>query len=120
MPTFNVDGESKINTVVGGILTCIIFITTLLYAGIKLDQLLSKGNPNINYTNIDDYISPEERLDLNEIGFRMAWSVEGNLDKKNKNDSRYVKWMVRFYGKENGVKFEKFVPFHKCTEEDYA
>ena len=50
----------------------------------------------------------------------MAWSVEGNLDKKNKNDSRYVKWMVRFYGKENGVKFEKFVPFHKCTEEDYA
>ena len=119
VPAFNIDGETKINTIVGGILTALIFMTGLLYAGVKLDHLLNRDNPNINFTDIEDYFSLDERLDLNEIGFKIAWSVEGNLDNKNKNDSRYVKWLVRFYGKEDGVKVETVLPVHKCTEEDY-
>ena len=78
MPAFNIDGETKINTIVGGILTALIFMTGLLYAGVKLDQLLNRDNPNINFTDIDDYYNLEERLDFNEIGFKIAWSVEGN------------------------------------------
>ena len=50
----------------------------------------------------------------------MAWSVEGVLDKKNKDDPKYVKWIVRLIGKENGTWYEKILPHYKCTEDDYA
>ena len=59
VPAFNVDGETKINTVVGGILTALIFMTGFLYAGIKLDHLLSRDDPIINHTEITDEIRLE-------------------------------------------------------------
>ena len=36
------------------------------------------------------------------------------------NDPRFVKYMVRIYGIKDGVEYEKMIPYHKCTEEDWA
>ena len=108
------------NTVVGGIISTLIITLVFVYAGIKLDHLIHRDNPNINQMDIPDFFPIDEVLNLTEIGFRMAWSVEGNLDKENKNSSKYVKWLARLLGKENGVWYEKVLPIHKCTEDDYA
>ena len=37
-----------------------------------------------------------------------------------KDDPRYVKYLVRIFGKKEGKEYEKFIPFHKCTDEDWA
>ena len=34
-------------------------------------------------------------------------------------DPRYVRLIIRHFWKENGEKFEKILPYHICTEEDY-
>ena len=49
----------------------------------------------------------------------MAFSVEGFLDQEMKNSPEYVKWFVRLFGRKDNVEYEKIIPHHKCTEEDY-
>ena len=58
-------------------------------------------------------------MDLNEVGFRMAVSVEGFGPDDLKDDKRYVKYIFRMYGKKNWEPYERILPYHKCTDEDY-
>ena len=37
-----------------------------------------------------------------------------------KDDPKYVKYLVRIFGKKEGKEYETFIPFQKCTEEDWA
>ena len=108
------------NTVVGGIISTCILTLVFIYAGIKFNHLINRENPNINKIDIEDYYSVEEVLNLTEIGFRVAWSVEGNLDKQNKIDSKYVKWLSRISGKKDGEWYQKIMPIHKCNEDDFT
>ena len=36
-----------------------------------------------------------------------------------KDDPRYVKFLVRIFGIENGQEYERIIPFYKCKEEDW-
>ena len=57
---------------------------------------------------------------LNEKKFRFALTVESYYEPiMMKNDPRYVKYIFQFYGKRKGEYFSRFLPFHKCTDEDY-
>ena len=56
---------------------------------------------------------------MNAINFRIAFTVEGYIDKKRKDDPRFVKYLVRLYGKKEGKRFEWLVPYHECTKEDF-
>ena len=52
----------------------------------------------------------------------MAFTVEGQFEKERKDDPHFTKFLVRrlvIDPKEN-YREERFVPYHKCTEEDYA
>ena len=53
--------------------------------------------------NFFDY---QTKLDLTRIGFKMAFSVEGYLDSELKDDPRYVKYIVRIYGKRNDTLYQ--------------
>ena len=57
---------------------------------------------------------------MNERDFRIAFSFEGYLDEVLKVDPRYVKWIFRIWGAKNNEKYERILPYHKCTPEDYA
>ena len=46
MPAFNIDVESKVNTVIGGVISALIITLVFIYAGIKLDHLVNRDNPN--------------------------------------------------------------------------
>ena len=60
----------------------------------------------------------ENAVDLNDLDFKVAVSFEGFRDKKFKIDTRYVKWIIRMVGENEGVSYEKIIPFHKCTNDD--
>ena len=106
IPTFNMSGMDKVHTMTGGILTCLTVIVILGYAVIKFDHLISKHNPLISEVTEQYIFGSEEKIDLIDIGFKFAWTFEGYLDKKRKDDSSYVKQIVRLYGNKNGEEFE--------------
>ena len=105
LPMFNLKGESKVFTLVGGVFTVIIVCIWLVYATIKFEHMITKHNPLISEVNEQNFFDYETRLNLQQIGFKMAFSIEGYLDSKTKDDERYVKILVRIYGKEEGEEF---------------
>jgi hypothetical protein len=59
-------------------------------------------------------------VDMKDINFRAAFSVENYFDRRMIDDPRYVKTLMRLIGTRGGEKYEKILPHHKCTEADYA
>ena len=80
-------------------------IMTLVYGFIKFTHLMSKHNPFISEMTEKNFFDYNTRLDLNEINFKMAFSLEGYLDSVVRDDPWYVKYIVRIYGKKNGEPF---------------
>ena len=120
LPTFNLKGETNVQTCSGGVLTLLITLVTLAYAAIKSVHLASKKNPQVTEFTEEGFFESSDVLNLSDVGFLMAFSVEGSVDGEMKDDPRYVKYVVRLIGKKEGVKQEKFIPYHKCTANDWA
>ena len=60
-------------------------------------------------------------LNLNDSKFRIAVTIEDYYSPRElKTDPKYVKWIFRKYGKRDGVWYQELLPYHVCTEEDYA
>lgn len=119
LPVFNIKGTEKVSTLTGGISTVLIAVILLTYSSLKLLQLVSKENPNVSEVNELDYYNFEEVLSLQDIDFKIAFSVEGYLSREIKDNPKYVKYIVRQFGKENGYPYERILPYHKCTLEDW-
>ena len=120
IPAFNLNGETNVKTIAGGFFTLVIFLLTLSYAALKLVELLVGRNPTINDSNIDGFFDKSTTLNFNEIGWRMAFTIEDEFHSRRIQDSRYVKWIVRLYITKDGKQSEKRLHYHRCTAEDYA
>ena len=119
LPTFNIRGNEQVTTRAGGIATLIIFVVLLVFGGLKFEQLLARKNPNLRSYTKD--LDVDETLNLSERKFRMAFSIEPYYAPfELKNDPDYVRWVFQLWGKKDGISYEKILPYHLCTEEDYA
>ena len=93
-------------------------IALFIYAGLKLDTLVNRENPNVS-TFIEEFaLGSDDKVNLKNVGMRFAWTFEGYSDKELKNDPRYVKQLVRMSGRTAGKSEEIILSFHVCTEED--
>ena len=120
IPSFNLKGETRVNTVFGGMITVGILTLTLAYAILKGIDLVTRKNPTINDYLIPSHFDALESVNLNEIGFKVAFSFRNYFSEELIDDSRFVRWIVRKNGIKNGKEFEELVPYHKCTDADYA
>ena len=82
VPAFNVGGETRVSTVCGGIISVLVMTLTLTYSIVKLTQLINKQNPTINQVTIPNHYAPIDRQNLNDINFRMAFTVEDSHNKR--------------------------------------
>ena len=119
VPSFNLKGESKVNTLFGGVVTALILLLTLGYSILKAIQLTSRSNPSINVSTIPSYFDVTETVNLNEINFRLAFSYRSYNSKELVDDPRYVRWIVRMRGRRDGKDYEELLPYHKCTDIDF-
>ena len=101
-------------------MTLVVFLLTLAYATLKMIDLVTRNGPNIVVNETSAFFEPETLVNVNEINFRFAFSLENFLDNKRRDDPRFVKWFVRLYGKKDSEWYERVLPFHRCTEQDYA
>ena len=68
------DGQSKVNTTTGGLLSLAILIVTLLYAVDTLIKLAEGSDPTVSENIIQDYFTSEDELNLvNDTNFRLAF-----------------------------------------------
>ena len=91
MPTFNLNGKAEVKTYTGGVMSVILVGVLIAYGMMKLLQLLDKHNPNLaqyTETNVFDF---NDQLNLNDIDFRFAFTIEGYLDQEMKDDPKYIK-----------------------------
>ena len=108
-----------VHTITGGLTTFLVLVVMLVYASIKVIHLLSKHNPNVVMVHEKNFFDYKDKLDLNQIDFRLAFSVENYHTREFKNDPRYVKYLVRIYGVENGEEYEHIIKYHKCEQKDW-
>ena len=94
-----------------------------LYGSQKLRILVTRSNPTISSSLIENKYDKTEIVNLNDQNFRIAFSVEGQYDKIARDDPRYVKWYARLSGfsltTDGDEEFERIIPHRKCTEADY-
>ena len=101
IPAFNIKGKDRVNTRIGGLITILISFTVLMYAAIKFSHLSTKKNPQMSQYYQD--VPKDVREDVRDQGFRIAVSIEDYISpKKFKNDPKYVKWLLRIFGKKDG------------------
>ena len=63
----------------------------------------------------------DENMNLNEMGFRFALSIEDYFKPDEiKSSSKYVRWVFQLWRKENHLLTSKVLDYHVCTDEDYA
>ena len=97
-------------------MTCLVLITVLIYSNIKIIALVNKLDPELNVVTSLNYVAAEEKLNLNEANFRMAFVVEGFADRKRKADPRYVKYIARLWSENRGIQSYKHIPMYECTD----
>ena len=95
-----------------------IYVLVLMYASFKLSHLLTRHNPNISTFTERNIIENSEVLNFRDTNTKFAFTIEGYLDGKWKNDPRYVKLIARHKGRRNGVWYEEIFPTHRCTNDD--
>ena len=63
---------------------------------------------------------PDEKFKISDTNFKVAFTIEGITDRQRKDDPRYVKQYVRYFGEDkNAVRNFKLIEFHECTDSDY-
>ena len=74
MPTFNLKGKDHVSTNCGGIVSLIITCVVLSYAVVKFDHLVTRYSPA--FTSFLQDVPSGEKLNFQEKGFRIAFSIE--------------------------------------------
>ena len=118
VPSFNIRGRTAISSLSGGIMSVIIFCLMLFYGSIKFVHLLSRHNPTISTHKQAFAYDSTKVIDLNQDSVRFAFGIEGFLDEETKDDPNYIKYLVRYTGKKEGVAYESIVDYHVCTAEE--
>ena len=98
----------------------IIFVLLILSYGItKLQVLISRSDYKIQINQIDDYLEPDYKLNLNQTNFKFAFAIVGD-DEIVKDDPNYVRWLVRLkISKPNIDDTYEPVKTHYCTDKDW-
>ena len=119
VPAFNINGDKKVKSLIGGTVTFVLVLIIFIFATIKLQETLDRTYQFSQESKAYNYYDNTDKLDLNEINYRIAFSFEGESDRKLKDDPRYVKLLARAVRKVNLVLSETILSLHKCTSIDW-
>ena len=119
LPSFNLKGETVIPTLTGGICTFLFICLLLAYGSLKFIDLIEKRNPQINIVTEQDVFNSDDLINLDEIGFKFAFTIENYLSNERRDDPAYVKYLVRYYTSKDGVESNRLLTYHKCNETDW-
>ena len=105
----------------GGCVSLVIMYLTFIFATLKLQHLMSKHNPSVNYFVERDAFDDSEiwHGDENE-DFQLALMVVDFVTGEVKNDPSFVKWYGEIIDSVDGKKTFSEIPMRECNEEDFS
>lgn len=117
---FNLDGEERIKSVPGIIISILLLLVLFAYGISKFRGLLTYNNPNITTTVLQQYYDSTYVLNFKDHDVKVAFAVESYDDQRiGKDDPNYVQWVVQLTRIIGKVETDFPLKFHKCTEQDY-
>ena len=120
LPSFNVQGELKVKTTIGALVSFSIMSLTFLFALLKFQHMSEFRNPSITTFEEEIEASKENNFSLTSGGFMIAFGMNSYIDGQVKNDERYVKWIARYEVVDlDGNVTWRYFPVRKCNNEDY-
>lgn len=82
--------------------------------------MFTRQNPIINITEEENAFDASDVIDLNEIGFKMAFGVGDFLTGESLDDPDHVNWEVKLITGLKQIQLNSTqIPYHKCTNDDY-
>ena len=119
LPGFNIAGETTVKSNTGGFVSISILSVTLLFALLKLEDLLTKHNPLISTFVEKDAYDPSDKFDTGYDDFIMAFALLKSKNMEPYNDQRYFKWLAVYSERYNGEMVnQQVVPLRLCNSED--
>ncbi len=88
----NINGKESISSGLGVTVSTILFITWFIYSLQKFQILISRTNPTVTVAEMFNYFERSYEVDLNEIGFNLAFGVNDFATGKPLDDPNYVEW----------------------------
>lgn len=83
-------------------------------------ELIYRNNPIVNLSDEANAYDASDVVDLNAIGFKIAFGVGDFLTGESLDDPNFVNWEVKLI---EGLKQKQLnstqVNFHKCTDNDW-
>ena len=70
---------------------------------------------------IEDEVDLDQRFNITDNEFMMAFAAETYDKEIGRSDPRYLRWIVSLWTKDaDGNFIEEEIPMYKCTEEDFS
>ena len=114
----NLNGDEEVKTVLGGLFSLFVIIILVFYGSLKFSQMVTRAQPQVNDTILPSHLENSETLNLNEINFKFAFTINNFQTGVTKDDPHYVKWIARLWIKKDGVESERILKHHVCTENE--
>lgn len=112
-------GETRVFTSMGGIMTLIIVYVTFLYATLKFQHLVERNNPQVVQWKKNGVLQ-DEVFHSDEDNFMIAFAIEDFVTYDSKTDPRYLKWQTVYLEVKDGVTItERKIDTYPCTEKDF-
>lgn len=90
----NINGQESISSGLGVFVSVVLFVTWLIYSIQKFQILVTRTNPNVTVAEMYNYFERSYEVDLNDIGFNLAFGVNDFATGKPLDDPNYVRWTV--------------------------
>ena len=86
----------------------------------KFEVFVLQLNANVTETLLQDYYNENTVVDLNQIGFKIAFAVQNEDTNLGYDDPTYVQWVATMMTNSTGDKVYTNLKTHKCTDNDYS
>ena len=97
-------GRSHVPSFCGAFASLLVYLIVAVYGLMKFIHLQSRHNPNIStFLEQSALDSESSRMKFTDQPIRIAFGLEGYLDRESKYDPRYVKIFSRLFYTKDGV-----------------
>jgi UDP-galactopyranose mutase len=86
----------------------------------RFQVFIHRQDPTIVTNEITSAFPVDDILNLNELGFKLAFGLMDNISKENMADYSRIQWEVNLKTRKDQIVENIPLRFKTCTEEDYA
>jgi hypothetical protein len=110
-----------VSSVCGIIVTLVLYCVLVAYGIRKGQTLVFRESPEVSLFEIKNQFSSQDWLDLDSVGFKIAFTVVDYYTLKVLDDPTMVEWVVLLQTYKNLQLVEEYsIKTHKCNQQDWS